>query len=483
MPLCNVSENRIGGMKLIDVLTSPWAIMPEKLREIQAVYGAHFRGEKIDIQAIEARLGHPLANDQQDYEIRDGGVAVLSISGVISNKANMFTRVSGGASAQILQQQVESMRSDPSVRAVVLDFDTPGGNVLGIPALCESIRALAAEKPTVSVCTGMMASAGYWLGSAANAVYISGLTDYVGSIGVVTAHKYDPRSAGTQTTELTAGKYKRIVSDYQPLSAEGKAYMQSQIDHIYSVFVDTVAENRKVSADQVLENMADGRIFIGQQAIDAGLADGVATVDAMVAKLAENPGQFEKRRKARFGAASDHQVAGAAADVTQADVPVLHVKIETNPKGPTMTPQEIAAKFVAENAEAAALVRAEGAEAERARIKAVREQSMPGHEKLIEQLAFDGKTTPGDAAIAVNAAERNRMTALASDRNSDAVGLVETKTDKDEKAAPVSAINPNLAREGFQVDPAAAKIDAEARAYMAANAGADYLAAVRAVSK
>jgi len=89
-------------MTLVDFLTAPWAILPDRLLEIQAIYSTHLRGEKIDIAAIEARLGRPLANDQQEYTVRDGGVAVLPISGVISNKANMFTRISDGASAQLL---------------------------------------------------------------------------------------------------------------------------------------------------------------------------------------------------------------------------------------------------------------------------------------------------------------------------------------------------------------------------------------------
>lgn len=470
-------------MRLIDVLTSPWAIQPEKLREIQAIYSAHFRGEKIDIEAIEARLGRPLANDQQDYEVQDGGVAVLSISGVISNKANMFTRVSGGASAQLLQQQVESMRADPSVRSVVLDLDTPGGNVLGIPALADSIRALAAEKPTVACCTGTMASAGYWIGSAANAVYISGLTDYVGSIGVVASHNYDPRaSASKQTTEITAGKYKRMGSENTPLTPEGKAYIQGQVDEIYRVFVETVAKNRKVSAEQVLEHMADGRVFIGQQAIDAGLVDGVSTVDAMVARLSDNPSQFAVRRKARIAAASsDPLAASAAADDPQADAPVSHVETKPVHQGVTMDPKDIAAKFQAENADAAKILHEAGAASERARIQAVREQTMPGHDALIEKLAFDGKTTGPEAAVQVLAAERGRLAGAASARAADAPAPVPTSNVSDD--APAAATSGARAPAGYDIDAKQAKVDTEAKAYMAKHPGTDYLAAVKIVSQ
>lgn len=469
-------------MRLIDVLTSPWAIEPAKLREIQAIYSAHFRGEKIDIEAIEARLGRPLANEQQDYEVRDGGVAVLTIAGVISNKANMFTRVSGGASAQLLQQQIDSMRADPTVRAVVLDIDSPGGNVLGIPALAESIRALAAEKPTVSCCTGTMASAAYWIGSASNAVYISGLTDYVGSIGVVATHEYDPRNASKQMTEITAGQYKRMGSENAPLSDAGKAYIQAQVDEIYRVFVEAVAQHRKVSAEQVLENMADGKMFIGQQAVNAGLVDGVSTVDAMVSKLADNPAQFAGRRKARIGAAQNLHAVGATACEQTTGEPVAHVETVTTIEGvQKMEPKDILAKFKAENPEAAALLCAEGAEAERARIQAVREQSMPGHEELIEKLAFDGKTTGPEAAVQVLAAERAKVKNAASARMADAIEPVAQVAVEEKPQVPAG---PGYsAPSGYAVDDRQAKVHAAALAYMKANAGIDYVAAVKIVQE
>ena len=63
-------------MRLIDVVTGPWAIAPDKLAEIQAIYATHLRGDKIDIDAVEKRLGRPLANEQAPYDIIDG-VAII----------------------------------------------------------------------------------------------------------------------------------------------------------------------------------------------------------------------------------------------------------------------------------------------------------------------------------------------------------------------------------------------------------------------
>ncbi|PKO73345.1 MAG: Clp protease ClpP, partial [Betaproteobacteria bacterium HGW-Betaproteobacteria-17] len=258
-------------MTLIDLLRGAWAIQPDRLLEIQSIYDTHLRGEKIDLPALEARLGRPLASEQQEYRIREGGVAVLSIEGVLAPKANLFMRISGGASTQLLVKQVESAVADPRVRGLVLQVDSGGGSALGVPKLAETIRELSAVKPIVTVTDGVMASGAYWLGSAANAVFGSGTTVQVGSIGVVMTHNYTPNASNGQTTEITAGRYKRMATSAKPLNEEATAYLQQMVDHIYSVFVDAVAQNRSVTSEEVLQHMADGRVFIGQQAVDAGL--------------------------------------------------------------------------------------------------------------------------------------------------------------------------------------------------------------------
>jgi signal peptide peptidase SppA len=413
-------------MKLLDLITAPWAIAPEKLREIQSIYSTHLHGEKIDIHAIEARLGRPLANEQQDYQIRQGGVAVLALEGVMAPKANLFMRVSGGVSTQMATTQIESAIADPRVTALVLAIDSPGGSVFGTPELGATIRELSAIKPIVTVSEATLASAAYWAGAASNAVYISGPTVQVGSIGVVASHSYDPKAAGT-TTEITAGKYKRIASNNGPLSEDGLAYMQGQVDHLYTVFVEAIAGYRGVTPEAVLANMADGRVFIGQQAIDHGLVDGYSTVDAMVEQLAANPAKFSTRRKAKFAVdgqpSPSAQSAGVqpTAQTTPAEPVLLTTPANSTPQG-TITmdratlEQAHPALFAQLRNEFSAL----GAAAECARIQAVESATIPGHEALIAALKFDGKTTGGDAALAVNKAERDIRVAQGKSATADA---------------------------------------------------------------
>ena len=443
-------------MKVLDVLFSPWAIVPDRLIEIQSIYARHLRGESVDIDAIEARIGKPLQNEPQGYEVRDGA-ALIPVRGVISKRMNMFASISGGASTELLVRDVRAALEDPAVKSLVLLVDSPGGSVDGTQAAAAAIRAARGRKPIAAWSDGVMASAAYWIGSAADAVYIDGGTAQVGSIGVVATHvdvSKREEAMGLKTTEIVAGKYKRVASQYGPLSEAGRDSMQEQVDYLYSVFVGDVAANRGVSEKKVLADMADGRVFVGQQAVDAGLVDGITSLDDLIASLNSKV------------ATSVPGYPGAKSSIT---------------KGVAMTPQEQAAAFVAEHAEAAAVLRSEGAAAERDRIAAVRAQSMPGHEALIDRLAADGKTSGPEAAVQVLAAEREARTRVIARRNDDVPDPVR-QVEADPKA---DAEKPNLGAADGKINEATdtAALDAAAKAYVAAHPGTDYLAALKIVQK
>jgi len=426
-------------MKLLDILTAPWAIEPAKLLEIQAIYATHLRGDKIDLAAVENKLGRPLDNQPKGYSIQDG-VAVLPMEGVIAKRANLFMHISGGVSTELAARDLKAALADPAVHSIILSIDSPGGTVDGTISLAQLVAG--AEKPVATLASGTMASAAYWIGSAASAgIYITDATTNVGSIGVVATHTDVSKaqaSQGIKTTEIAAGKYKRIASSYEPLSKEGRQTIQDQVDYTYRLFVDAVAQHRGVSADQVLQDMADGRIFIGQQAIDAGLVDGVSTLDALVAQLNE-------RRS------SGNPGAGAA---PQATTP-------STGKPMTITREQLAA----DAPDLMASLLAEGASQERTRIQAVEAQAIAGHEALINTLKFDGKSTGGDAAMAVLAAEKQARTATAAALAADA-------------PQPLPLV-PAATVQASDAPKSKADIDAAAKAHMAAHPGTDYVAAVK----
>lgn len=275
-------------MNVLDILNSPWAITPEKLTEMCAIYAAHRNGESANLKAIEVALGKPLGpGGAKAYEVLDG-VAVLPLEGILSKRMGLFGQISGGQSYQSFQSELQQALDDPTVSAIILQIDSPGGAVDGAQQAADAVFAARSVKPICALVDGQMCSAAYWVGSSASKVYIGSDVDVVGSIGVVTQH-VDTSAAeymqGIKVTDITAGKYKRIASQHSPLSPEGRGAIQDQLDHVYGVFVDAVARNRSVAADTVVNKMADGRVFRGQQAIAAGLVDGKIALPALIKQL------------------------------------------------------------------------------------------------------------------------------------------------------------------------------------------------------
>lgn len=417
-------------MRVIDVLAAPWAIDPARLEEITGIYSTHLRGEKIDIEALEAKMGMPLVRTEQGYEVIDG-VAVIPIDGIISKKMNLFSQISGGASTQLIERDFHQAMDDPEVHSIILHADTPGGSVDGTAELGQVIFEARGTKPIYTLADGLMASAGVWIGSAADQIFMTSDTTLVGSIGVVTQHvDYSERhkQMGIKVTEIYAGKYKRIDSAYKPLSDEAHEHIQSEIDYLYSIFVDTVAKHRGTTPDDVLARMADGKIFVGQQAIDAGLVDGVATLDQLIEMLSN--GAEPPKRPA--GVAGQDNQPGAVDDEqgdTSATVEGIEIEIDEEQSIMKLTDlkekhPEVAAEAHQEGFDEG---RTEGlsggATGERERIESVLAQSMPGHEALVNKLAFDGKTTGAEAAVAVLQADKAKRAATARARRDDALEL------------------------------------------------------------
>jgi capsid assembly protease len=275
-------------MKVPEILSSPWAILPEKLLEIREIYQRHLRGENADIEAIEARLGRPMENKHVPYII-DGTTAILSIDGVLGKRMNLFTQISGGTSTQLIESDFQAAMADPAVKSILLAIDSPGGTVDGTENLANEIFAARGKgKPILALGDGTMASAAYWIGSAADRVYASDKSAMIGSIGVVANHEdysQAEKNAGVKVTTISAGKYKAVANSHEPLSADGRAVIQSMVDHIYTNFVESVARNRAVTPTTAAERMADGKIFLGHNAVAAGLADGISTQSALVRSL------------------------------------------------------------------------------------------------------------------------------------------------------------------------------------------------------
>ena len=280
---------------LSDLMRGSWAIPVSIFDDYQRLYASYAQSPKLDIAGFEKRTGIKLAPARENYRV-DRGVALIEMDGALMPKENIFTRIFGGTSTQWVTSQVKAAVRDSEVKAIVLAIDSSGGTVTGTSELASVIFDATQHKPVVTHSDGILASAAYWIGAAASGVYISGPTVHVGSIGVVKTRTYDPDNTKI-TTDIFAGRYKQYTSGSGPTTKEMMAYMQEQVDCIYTIFIDAVAGYRGVTPSHVATHMAEGRIFIGQQAVDAGLVDSIISLKALVNDLAVNPSAHSKRRR------------------------------------------------------------------------------------------------------------------------------------------------------------------------------------------
>lgn len=271
--------------------TSQWAILPEMLDTIHSIVAARVNDEKLSIKDIEAKIEKSDESDTGAYTT-DSGVRVIPINGTISKRMNLFSRVSGGASVESLKAEIEEAIANEDVKSILLDIESPGGSVDGPFELSDFIYGSRGTKPIHAFANGLMASAAYLIGSAADKI-IGTQTAQIGSIGVITKHTdYSRRNeqAGVTKTVISSGKYKAVGSDNKPLSKEDEKYIQDKLDYFYTLLVNAVARNLGVSAETVLSDMADGRVFIGQQAIDAGLMDEIGTMETSLEQISSHGG-------------------------------------------------------------------------------------------------------------------------------------------------------------------------------------------------
>ncbi|MBU1045487.1 MAG: signal peptide peptidase SppA, partial [Candidatus Omnitrophica bacterium] len=277
---------------------------------------------------------------RDDFALRDE-VAIIPITGPISKRETFYSHFFNASAVSVLTEIINDALADPDVSAIVLDIDSPGGTVAGTEAFSDLIHGAREVKPIVSFANGMMASAAYWIGSAADQVIVERTAD-VGSIGVVMVH-YDlsenDKQYGVKRTVLSAGKYKALGNSAEPLSDLARQVFQSELNYIYQQFVATVARNRNTNAETVLRNMADGRIFIGQQAVVAGLADRIGTLEdaiELASSLSDKPGRIRtgplKLQKDKFTSGIDiNQACMEAARAEQLkiiDLAEIHFGVE-----------------------------------------------------------------------------------------------------------------------------------------------------------
>lgn len=206
------------------------------------------------------------------------GVAVIPVRGVLWRDALGH-----------LGALLHAARTDPTVRAIVLDIDSPGGSVYGVSELAAQIRETRAVKPVIAAVSALGASAAYWLASQATTV-VAAPSAEVGSIGVFTLHLDVSRAleaGGITPTFLFAGPRKIDGNPLQPLSPAAASQLQAGVDRYYRAFTGDVAAGRRVSlATAQGPQFGAGALLGAAEALRAGLVDRLGTLPAVLEDLA-----------------------------------------------------------------------------------------------------------------------------------------------------------------------------------------------------
>jgi protease-4 len=209
--------------------------------------------------------------------LADEQIALVRIEGVILDSKEIIDEIS-------------RFEETPSVKAIVLRIDSPGGAVAPSQEIYHQIKRIRTEsqkKVVVSMGT-VAASGGYYIASASDRIVANPGT-LTGSIGVIMEMANVAgllEKVGVESVVIKSGEHKDMGSPFRKMGSEEKAILQNVLDDVHDQFIEAVSEGRGIGLDQV-RHLADGRIFTGRQAVKLGLVDELGGLDDAIRLTAD----------------------------------------------------------------------------------------------------------------------------------------------------------------------------------------------------
>jgi ClpP class serine protease len=360
--------------------SQPWLMLPHALDNLLAI--ADRMG---DPAALVTKQGQRLET-ARTVTVRDG-VAIVPVVGPIFRYANLFTEISGATSTQVLATDIRAALDDPNIKAIILNVDSPGGIASGINELAEMIYEGRARKRIVAYGGGTVASAAYWIASAASEIVLDA-TAVAGSIGTVIDAVVEGEDAGGRR------RY-QIVSRNAPnkrpdlSTKEGRAKVAETVDALSDVFEAKVARNLGVEVTKLPEMGDKGGLRVGAAAVEHGLAHRLGSLDSLITELAK-PAATTLRKPSMTTVTTTAELRAAITAGTD--------------------PNTIEIAAGANLDEIRTEARAEGAKTERERLKGINALASKGFEKEIEAAIDSGATVEATALQLFKAAGERGIT-------------------------------------------------------------------------
>jgi len=257
---------------------TPWAITPEGLELILGI-------AQRDISDFEAALEKRQEYDKKLYQCNEDGIAIINIFGSIFPRAGLFGAISGGGSIESYSKGLTEALADDSVKAILFNIDSPGGQVTGVHEFANAIYNARGTKPIYAYISGMGASAAYWIASAVDKIY-GDATARIGCIGVVAAwsdSREMKKRAGVRDYQVVSSQTPNKNLD--PTTDAGREELQKDLDAFAEIFIENLARNRSVSVEYVRENFGKGSMLIANEAEYNRMIDGLSSLENVVKDL------------------------------------------------------------------------------------------------------------------------------------------------------------------------------------------------------
>jgi len=260
----------------LQLINQPLAIAPGYLD----AYLSAFRPEALQAITEKAFLdGFGPAKGQIQ---KDGDIAIIPVCGPLQHRSDIWSYFFGTGTYEQIRADFRAALNDSSVRAILFDVESPGGEVAGIFDLAEEIYQARGQKPIFAFANEYAFSAAYAIVSAAEKIYLP-KTGQIGSIGVIAVHVdqsgYDEK-IGVKYTPIFAGDRKNDFSPHSALSEAAFETAKASVDRAYGFFTEAVATHRGMKKKAVIDTQAG--IFDGAEAVSRGLADGVMSYEKVI---------------------------------------------------------------------------------------------------------------------------------------------------------------------------------------------------------
>ena len=251
-------------------------------------------GDNISQVSVKQMCAQPNKNKADDR------IAVYYAYGdIVSDTQGGMSEGASICSANMVPD-LEALMNDDDVKAVVLRVNSPGGSAYASEQIWRAVTRLKAKKPVVVSMGTYAASGGYYISCAANYIYAEPTT-LTGSIGIFGMF---PDVSGLLTDKLglkfdqvKTNKYSNFGTSSRPFTEEEMTYLTNMVDRGYKTFTKRVSDGRKIPVERVYE-IAEGRVWLGQDALKIKLVDGIGGIDQAVAKAAELAKVKEYRTRA-----------------------------------------------------------------------------------------------------------------------------------------------------------------------------------------